>query len=103
MDTVFYLTYGFSSLMTFLAFALVIGLLILVIVKRAKTWKQNYHSPRLTVTAKIVAKRMDVSSHIRADIPRRVSSTAYYVTFEVEGGERLELCVEGPELSLIHI
>ncbi len=69
MDTVFYLTYGFSSLMTFLAFALVIGLLILVIVKRAKTWKQNYHSPRLTVTAKIVAKRMDVSS----SYPRRYS------------------------------
>lgn len=62
-------------------------------------WNKNNHSPRLTVPAAVVAKRTDVShsSTPNAGDPTGAhgyhtsTSTSYYVTFQVESGDRMEL------------
>ncbi|WP_337982915.1 DUF2500 domain-containing protein [Lysinibacillus sp. C5.1] len=54
---------------------------------------QNNNSPELTVPSKIVAKRTDTrdsSAH-----------TSYYVTFEVQSGDRIELKLDGRNYGLL--
>ena len=38
---------------------------------------------------------------IRADSGHTSSSTTYYVTFQVASGDRMELCVGGPEYGML--
>lgn len=63
------------------------------------------YSPRLTVDATIVAKRMDVTHHHHANPGNAAhhssSSTCYYVTFQVESGDRMELQVKGNEYGML--
>ena len=85
-----------------LIFAIVIGMFIFFAVKGLKQWNKNNHSPRLTVPASVVSKRTNVSSHMHGgDSMHRTHSTTYYVTFEVESGDRMELHVDGQEYGLI--
>ena len=85
-----------------LIFAIVIGMFIFFAVKGLKQWNKNNHSPRLTVPASVVSKRTNVSSHMHSgDSMHRTHSTTYYVTFEVESGDRMELHVDGQEYGLI--
>ena len=86
-------------------FALVLGLIVMTIVRGLAEWNRNNHSPRLTVYARVVTKRQDVSHHHEAvggDITgahgyHTSSSTAYYATFEVDSGDRMELRVSGKD------
>lgn len=68
-----------------------------------RTVRQNDHSPRLTVEATVVGRRTDVSHYHRGDVSAHsVSSySTYYVTFEVESGDRMELCVSGQEYGML--
>ena len=82
-----------------LLFLLFIGLFIFMLISNFRTWNKNNHSPRLTVPAAVVAKRTDVShsSTPNAGDPTGAhgyhtsTSTSYYVTFQVESGDRMEL------------
>lgn len=56
--------------------------------------------PRLTVEATVTAKRTQVSYHHDANGPSH-TSTRYYVTFQVESGDRMELPVSGPEYGML--
>lgn len=72
--------------------------------KSVAQWNKNNKSPRLTVTAKVVSKRINVS-HYNHDMGNGAmgtsSSTDYYVTFEVESGDRMELHVNGREYGVL--
>ncbi|MDR2940473.1 MAG: DUF2500 domain-containing protein, partial [Clostridiales bacterium] len=57
------------------------------------------NSPILTVDAKILAKRIQVGRHNGGG--HHHSTTTYFVTFEVEGGGRVELKVPGREYGLL--
>lgn len=51
-----------------------------------------------------MAKRGDTSSHIHSNsggMSRRHSSTFYYVTFQVESGDRMELPVSDSEFGML--
>ena len=93
----------------FIVFAIVIGTIIYTLIKGISTRNKNNHSPRLTVTAGVVAKRTDVSRHQHAnggDLSgahgyHTTSSTWYYVTFQVESGDRMELSVSGSEYGML--
>lgn len=93
----------------FTVFVIVIGIIIFTLVKGISTWRNNNHSPRLTVAARVVAKRTDVSHHQHAnagDITgahgyHTTSSTWYYVTFQVESGDRMELSMYGSEYGML--
>ena len=88
---------------------LIIGVFVVAIVKNIGTWNKNNHSPRLTVTAMVVSKRTDVSHHshgMAGDMTgahgyTTTSSTSYYVTFQVESGDRIEFSVRGTEYGML--
>lgn len=87
-----------------LCFLLVFGVIILSIIRGIKTWNYNNSQPVLTVVAKIVAKRTDVSGgvhHGGNGHHHGHTRTTYYVTFEVESGDRLEFSVEDNEYGLL--
>ena len=76
---------------------------------KSVAWISNNNSPILTVDAVIVSKREDVSVHRHGNAGdvtgahgyHTTSSTTYYVTFEMENGERKELHVSGKEYGLL--
>ena len=87
-----------------LVFVLTIGTFIVIAVKGISQWNKNNHSPRLTVPATIVAKRTNVSRHRHNGANghhHHTTSTTYYVTFQVESGDRMELHVAGHEYGLL--
>ena len=65
------------------------------LLQTARQWNKDNHSPKLTVPVTVPAKRADTS--------RRKHSyrTRYYVTFQFESGDRLELELQGNEYGLI--
>ena len=99
---------GFTifQIMFTLAFLLVIGMFIVIAVKGISQWNKNNHSPRLTVPATIVAKRTNVShhhhhNHAGTGMHHSSTSTTYYVTFQVDSGDRMELHVAGSEYGML--
>lgn len=76
---------------------LIVSFIVVVIVKSIGEWNRNNNSPRLTVPAVVVAKRMKVSG----GSGDHMSSTSYYATFQVESGDRMELHMSGTEYGLL--
>ena len=83
----------------------IFGVFIFAFVKGISQWNKNNHSPRLTVPVTIVAKRADVSRHRRRShntgMHHTSHSTTYFVTFQVESGDRMELQLAGHEYGLL--
>jgi len=88
-----------------LGFIIIFGLIIVNAIKGIGQWQKNNDSPVLTVNATVVTKREDVSTYHRnssSDSMSHVSSsTTYYVTFEVESGDRLEFEVCDKEYGML--
>ena len=87
-----------------LMFLLVFGLFLCVAIKGVSQWNKNNHSPRLTVTAMVVSKRTNVSHHHHHGtdhMAHHSTSTSYYVTFQVESGDRMELHMAGHEYGML--
>ena len=82
-------------------FVIVIGTFVATAVKGVSTWNKNNNSPRLTVSAKVVAKRNHTGVHHHNGHTHRTTSSTYYVTFEVESGDRMELQMDGVEFGLL--
>ena len=83
-------------------FLLALGVIIVVLVKNVSEWSSNNRSPVLSVEARVVSKRSNVSHHRGAAMPDHtmaapMSSTSYYATFQVESGDRMELRLSGRE------
>ncbi len=96
--------FGLFEVMFFLVFFLVFGVFIFTFVKGIGEWNKNNNSPRLTVDATVVAKRNQVSHHHHnhGDAGMHTThSTTYYVTFEVESGDRMEFHVSGQEYGML--
>ena len=92
-----------------IVFALVLGMIIFTLVQGIMTWHKNNQSPRLTVEATVVAKRMNVEHHNHHNATdatgahghHTLTSTYYYVTFQVESGDRMEFHVSGSEYGML--
>lgn len=84
---------GFSSGHTFISmmFFIVFGIIAFSIIKSTLQWSKNNNEPLLTVPAKVVTKR----SNTRGGSGNSSAHTSYYVTFEVQSGDRLELKMNG--------
>lgn len=97
------------SLLFPLVFLLALGTILFTLVGNLRTWNKNNHSPRLTVQAAVVTKRTQVSRHRNANAGDATgahgyttsSVTTYYVTFQVESGDRMELQVDGAEYGML--
>ena len=91
------------ELFLILFFLMFFSVFAMVIVQSARgifQWNKNNHSPRLTVDATVVAKRTNVSRH-RSKNHMSHTTTTYFVTFQVESGDRMELLVPGNEFGLM--
>ena len=90
-------------------FLLVFGMFIVTLLRGLKTWHTNNNSPRLTVRAAVVTKRQNTSYHSHpaagdasgAHGFHSSSHTTYYVTFQVESGDRMEFAVTGREYGML--
>ena len=77
-----------------LFFIVIVGLLVFILVRNISLSRKNDNAPRLTVPATVVTKRTRVSGGEH-------TSTAYYVTFQVESGDRMELHLQGHEYGML--
>ncbi len=91
--------FGFEIIF-FLMFFLVFGVFLFNIIRGITEWGKNNASPRLIVDATIVTKRDHRTRHHHGNGHSHTSST-YYVTFEVESGDRMELRVDGTEYGML--
>ncbi|MBQ2988424.1 MAG: DUF2500 domain-containing protein [Clostridia bacterium] len=73
-------------------FILFFALFIFIFIRNISEWVNNNNSPRLSVDARIVAKRRVTHHHHHANGHIHHSHT-YRVTFEVRSGDRMELKV----------
>lgn len=80
-------------------FVFIFGMIIMTFAKSIRQEHKNNQSPKLTVSATVIAKRDQVSVH-RHDHHRH-TSTRYFVTFQVESGDRMELQTGGSEYGLL--
>jgi len=98
-------SFQIMSVIGSLVFIAVFGIFIVVAVKGISQWNKNNHSPRLTVPATVVTKRTNVSHHSHnhgaGGMHHTTHSTTYYVTFQVDSGDRMELHVTGQEFGLL--
>ena len=97
----FGMSFGTFGVMFTIMFLLFIGIFVVVIVRGISQWNKNNNSPRLTVPATVVSKRANVSHHRAGEHHHSHTSTSYYVTFEVESGDRMELHMSGTEYGLL--
>ena len=85
-----------------LMFITVFAVFVIALVKGLCQWNKNNHAPRLTVPVTVVSKRTNVSHHHHAGEHHMSStSTSYFVTFQVESGDRMELHLSGSQYGLI--
>lgn len=89
--------YSLAPLFIGLIFIFVIGFILFAIFRGIREWSNNNKQPRLKVVADVVSKRTEVNRGGQD----HSSSTRYYVTFQVESGDRIEFSVSGREYGQI--
>ena len=102
-------TFGLMDLLIPLVWVLVLGFILFTLAQNVRTWNRNNHAARLTVPATVVTKRTAVRRHRHAVAGDATgahgythsSSTFYYVTFQVESGDRMEFSVRGTDYGLL--
>ena len=100
----FALGFDMFRIMFSIVFMLVIGMFIMNAIRGISQWNKNNNSPRLTVEAAVVAKRTNVTHHHHGGANghhHHHTSTSYYVTFQVQSGDRMELHVSGHEYGML--
>ena len=85
----------------FIAFFSVLGLIVSQVVRGIKRERDNDRSPRLTVEAKVVTKRTSFYRSAGDSHHAGHGHTTYFVTFQVQSGDRMELSVTGPEYGML--
>ena len=96
-DPGFDVTFRIMRIMVPVMFVLVFGIIIVTMVRGVGEWNKNNHSPKLTVPVTVVAKRSDVDRGIET----MHTFTSYYVTFQVESGDRMEFEVSDMEYGML--
>lgn len=100
---------GVSDILFAVVPIFIFAVIIFILVKGISEWNRNNHSPRLTVEATVVSRRQDVSHHSHANAGdmsgahgyHTTTSTSYYVTFQVESGDRMEFHVSRNEYGML--
>lgn len=101
--------FGLLDMLFPIMFLVVFGIMIASVVQGIATWHKNNNSPRLTVPAVVAAKRESVTHHQHPNAGdasgahgfTMTTSTTYYVTFQVESGDRMEFHVSGSEYGML--
>ena len=92
--------FGIFAIMEFifpLFFILFFVMFGVILFRNLKEWNKNNHSPRLSVEACVVGRRQHRSSGGK----NHTSHTSYYITFQVESGDRMELHIPSSDFGYI--
>lgn len=76
---------------------IILGVFAYILIKGVSQWSSNNKSSILSVPAEVVTKR----SHTSGGAGDSSASTWYYVTFQVESGDRIELPLNGSEYGML--
>ena len=93
----FGVTFSIMQVIMLLVFVLVLGSIIVTLIRGVGEWNKNNQSPKLTVPVTVVAKRSDVHRGIET----MHTFTSYYVTFQVESGDRMEFEISDMEYGML--
>ena len=96
-DPGFDVTFSIMRIMVPVMFVLAFGIIIVTMVRGIGEWNKNNQSPKLTVPVTVVVKRSDVHRGIET----MHTFTSYYVTFQVESGDRMEFEVSDMEYGML--
>ena len=96
-DPGFDVTFSIMRIMVPVMFVLVFGIIIVTMVRGVGEWNKNNQSPKLTVPVTVVVKRSDVHRGIET----MHTFTSYYVTFQVESGDRMEFEISDMEYGML--
>ena len=89
------------EVMFFLMFGLVFCVILVTMIRGLCQWNKNNHAPRLTVPVTVAGRRTEIHRRRSGDSHMTHTYTLYYVTFQVESGDRMELRLSGQEYGLI--
>ncbi|WP_217559481.1 DUF2500 domain-containing protein [Paenibacillus sp. GbtcB18] len=92
--------FGLVSALFPLVFIAILAFIAFTLVKSILQWNHNNKQTILTVEARVATKRTAVSHHHSASnesMHSHSTDTSYFVTFEVESGDRIEFRISGSE------
>jgi hypothetical protein len=75
----------------------ILSIIVISVVSSVKLYLHNNKQPELVVHSIIVGKRTEVSHRYNAETSVNRSDSKYFLTFEVDSGDRLEFKVSGQE------
>ena len=94
--------FSIMSLIFPLFFLLIFGVVVFTLIKGVSQWNKNNKEPVLNVDAVVVSKRTNTSHRSNANNNiHSSSSTSYFITFQVQSGDRMEFHVSGNEYGMI--
>ncbi|MCM3126756.1 DUF2500 domain-containing protein [Paenibacillus provencensis] len=79
-------------------FVVILGIIALTLGKELLAWGRNNKQPVLTVPSRITGRRIQVSQQSQNE--GQSTRTIYFITFEVDSGDRIEFKVGGDEYGL---
>jgi hypothetical protein len=91
-------------------FVIILAVIVFGIIMSVVNYSKNASAPVLQVWAKVVGKRTQVTGHTHMhghghagghNIHHNSTSTRYYVTFEMEDRQRMELTANGRQYGLL--
>lgn len=92
--------FGLISVLFPIFFIAILAFIGFTLVRSILQWNHNNKQPILTVEARVATKRTEVSHHHSASnesMHSHSTDTSYFVTFEVESGDRIEFRISGSE------
>lgn len=101
--------FNITRVFVFLMFGITFAIIIFAIIRAVSQNAKNNNSPILTVDATVVTKHVSVSHHnsaVAGDITgahgfHTTYFNHYYVTFQVESGDRIMFSVNANEYGMI--
>jgi Protein of unknown function (DUF2500). len=96
--------YGFDSiyiLIIMLVGVVLVSMISFIIIRGIIQWHNNNKAPFLTVNSIIIAKRKYISTTNYTNNNNNKVDTTYYITFEIEDGNRIEFCVPDSKYGLL--
>ena len=98
----FRLDFSLFRVLFMVVFLAILAMVIVNALRGVRQWNTNNQAPVLSVFATVVAKREEFSyHHHHNNMAMNTGSTSYYLTFEVESGDRMEFRVSGRESGML--
>ena len=100
----FFDIFDIIPIISIIFFLTILILIIIQMARAASNYKKNASSPILEQHAKVISKRSEVTGHSNMNSNssfHNTTHTRYYVTFETDAGQRMELTVSGRDFGML--